>query len=291
MPIIIPDEQVEAAARACNLEAGRQRGFTFKDDWHTLTEQERGGWRLVARAALEAALAWQPSSPWPRSPVPVQQDEPEDDHWHWLDDRTGRIYHEGDVFGVRSGRDVTLHRLRCTCDPVPEWIVDNAEAKGWDLSPEAAPLPRSRPPRSHRDDESLRRWEARHPSVRFRPTVPLEQECEHVWRSSFGDTFCEKCNQDAPVEVARERCRACKGSGTWADEGWSKPPQPCKACSGSGRVPAKRKSVPVQQDEPEAINEPHCLCPDWCDGSEHRVSGPDAVVTALAEAGTQEDEA
>lgn len=42
--------------------------------------------------------------------------------------------------------------------------------------PEAAPLPRSRPPRSHRDDESLRRWEARHPSVRFSPPVPVQQD-------------------------------------------------------------------------------------------------------------------
>lgn len=100
--------------------------------------------------------------------------------------------------------------------------------------PEAVPLPRPRPPRSHRDAESLRRWEARHPSVRFRPTVPLEQECVHVWRSSFGDTFCEKCNQDAPSGV---RCRTCMGSGTWSDEGWVNPPQPCKACSGLGRAP------------------------------------------------------
>lgn len=36
-------------------------------------------------------------------------------------------------------------------------------------------------------------------------------ECEHVWRSSFGDAFCEGCNQDAPVpkgghwDVLRER--------------------------------------------------------------------------------------
>ena len=79
-----------------------------------------------------------------------------------------------------------------------------AKRKAAPSVPEAAPLPRSRPPRSHRDDESLRRWEARHPSVRFRPTVPLEQECDHEWRSSFGDTFCEKCNQDAPVEIAGE---------------------------------------------------------------------------------------
>jgi hypothetical protein len=85
-----------------------------------------------------------------------------------------------------------------------------------------------------------------------------EPECEHVWRSSFGDTFCEKCNQDAPVEIASERCRTCKGSGTWADEGWSKPPQPCKACSGSGLAPIRKRkpTVPVQQDEPEGDEYP-----------------------------------
>ena len=141
-------------------------------------------------------------------------------------------------------------RLQRTAFPatVP---VQQDEPEG--VPPDVAPLPRPRPPRSHRDDESLRRWEARHPSVRFRPAVPLEQECEHVWRSSFGDTFCEKCNQDAPVEIASERCRTCKGSGTWADEGWSKPPQPCKACSGSGLAPIRKRkpTVPVQQDEPE----------------------------------------
>lgn len=52
----ISDDVIEIAARAANLEAGRQRGFTFEDDWGTLTEQERGGWRLVARAVLAAAL-------------------------------------------------------------------------------------------------------------------------------------------------------------------------------------------------------------------------------------------
>lgn len=52
---VIAEEIVECAARAANLEAGRQRGLAFEDDWHTLTEQERGGWRLVARAALTAA--------------------------------------------------------------------------------------------------------------------------------------------------------------------------------------------------------------------------------------------
>lgn len=51
---MITDKMIEAAARAANLEAGRQRGLTDKDDWHEITEQERGGWRLVARAALEA---------------------------------------------------------------------------------------------------------------------------------------------------------------------------------------------------------------------------------------------
>ena len=126
---------------------------------------------------------------------PVQQDEPEDDHWHWLDDRTGRIYHEGDVFGVRSGRDVTLHRLRCTCDPVPEWIVDNAEAKGCDLSPDVAPLPRTRPPRSHRDDESLRRWEARHPSVRFRQS-DLEQRSQSTTLERGDGTMSENLRND-----------------------------------------------------------------------------------------------
>ena len=48
------EELVEAVARALNFEAGRQRGLTFEDDWDTLTEQERGGWRLCARAALHA---------------------------------------------------------------------------------------------------------------------------------------------------------------------------------------------------------------------------------------------
>lgn len=106
-----------------------------------------------------------------------------------------------------------------------------------------------------------------------------EPECDHVWRSSFGDTFCEKCNQDAPTGV---RCRTCKGSGAWCDEGWVKPPQPCRACSGSGLVPiqgrkqdvtgvssvpvgetlrADSSAVPVQQDEP--CDE--CGCIDLCD--------------------------
>lgn len=51
---MIPDKVVERAARALNLEAGRLRGLTYKDDWDTITEGERGGWRLCARAALEA---------------------------------------------------------------------------------------------------------------------------------------------------------------------------------------------------------------------------------------------
>jgi hypothetical protein len=52
--MIINDETVERAARALNLEAGRLRGLAFEDDWETLTETERGGWRLCARKALEA---------------------------------------------------------------------------------------------------------------------------------------------------------------------------------------------------------------------------------------------
>ena len=51
---MIPDEIVETAARALNLEAGRLRGLTMDDDWETITEGERGGWRLCARAALES---------------------------------------------------------------------------------------------------------------------------------------------------------------------------------------------------------------------------------------------
>lgn len=54
---------VELAARAMNLEAGRQRGMAFDDDWDEITEQERGGWRLCARAGLAAALHWQDSQP------------------------------------------------------------------------------------------------------------------------------------------------------------------------------------------------------------------------------------
>lgn len=54
MDLVITDEIVECGARAANLEAGRQRGLAFEDDWDTLTEQERGGWRLVIRASLEA---------------------------------------------------------------------------------------------------------------------------------------------------------------------------------------------------------------------------------------------
>lgn len=48
----ISDETIEIAAVALNLEAGRQRGLALEDDWHTITEQERGGWRLCARSAL-----------------------------------------------------------------------------------------------------------------------------------------------------------------------------------------------------------------------------------------------
>lgn len=50
------DEIVEKTARALNLEAGRLRGLAFEDDWETLTETERGGWRLCARGGLRAAL-------------------------------------------------------------------------------------------------------------------------------------------------------------------------------------------------------------------------------------------
>jgi uncharacterized Zn finger protein (UPF0148 family) len=53
----VTDEMVERAARAANLDAGRQRGLAFEDDWEDITEQERGGWRQVARAALTAALS------------------------------------------------------------------------------------------------------------------------------------------------------------------------------------------------------------------------------------------
>ena len=51
---IITDDIVERAARALNLEAGRLRGLTFVDDWETLSEGDKGGWRLCARKALEA---------------------------------------------------------------------------------------------------------------------------------------------------------------------------------------------------------------------------------------------
>ena len=51
---IITDEMVEKAARALNLKAGELRGLAFEDDWETITEGERGGWRMCARAALEA---------------------------------------------------------------------------------------------------------------------------------------------------------------------------------------------------------------------------------------------
>ena len=57
------DAAMEAMARAMNLEAGRQRGLTFEDDWHKLTEQERGGWRLCARAAAKALAAHMRTEP------------------------------------------------------------------------------------------------------------------------------------------------------------------------------------------------------------------------------------
>jgi hypothetical protein len=56
LALSMTDKMVERAARAANLEAGRQRGLAFEDDWNTLTEQERGGWRLVARATLTVAF-------------------------------------------------------------------------------------------------------------------------------------------------------------------------------------------------------------------------------------------
>ena len=169
-------------------------------------------------------------------------------------DRVLSVLHEaGTQEDEDDGYEVMCEPVAAMVEEVRAALVPVQQDEPEGVPPDVAPLPRPRPPRSHRDDESLRRWEARHPSVRFRPAVPLEQECEHVWRSSFGDTFCEKCNQDAPVEIASERCRTCKGSGTWADEGWSKPPQPCKACSGSGLAPIRKRkpTVPVQQDEPE----------------------------------------
>ena len=51
---IITDDIVERAARALNLEAGRLRGLAFEDDWETISEGDKGGWRLCARAALDA---------------------------------------------------------------------------------------------------------------------------------------------------------------------------------------------------------------------------------------------
>jgi hypothetical protein len=50
------DATIERAARAMNLEAGRQRGLAFEKDWDDLTEQERGDWRLCARAGLVAGV-------------------------------------------------------------------------------------------------------------------------------------------------------------------------------------------------------------------------------------------
>lgn len=55
----LTDEQRDALAdriaRAANLSAGQQRGLAgWEDDWDTITEQERGGWRILARACVEA---------------------------------------------------------------------------------------------------------------------------------------------------------------------------------------------------------------------------------------------
>jgi hypothetical protein len=50
------EEQVEKLARELNLEAGRQRGWTDVDDWEYITEQERGGWRNMAKTAIAALL-------------------------------------------------------------------------------------------------------------------------------------------------------------------------------------------------------------------------------------------
>ena len=53
---IITDDIVERGARALNLEAGRLRGLAFEDDWETISEGDKGGWRLCMRAALTAVL-------------------------------------------------------------------------------------------------------------------------------------------------------------------------------------------------------------------------------------------
>lgn len=51
------DEARALIARAANHEAGRQRGLTDRDDWEEITEQERGGWLLLAGAVLDALFA------------------------------------------------------------------------------------------------------------------------------------------------------------------------------------------------------------------------------------------
>ena len=61
--LTVDDVCVETAARALNLDAGRQRGLTVEDDWDTLTEQERGGWRQCARAALWAVTGTPDDTP------------------------------------------------------------------------------------------------------------------------------------------------------------------------------------------------------------------------------------
>ena len=52
------EELVDRIARAANLSAGQQRGLAgWEDDWDIITEQERGGWRILARACVEAMSA------------------------------------------------------------------------------------------------------------------------------------------------------------------------------------------------------------------------------------------
>ena len=46
---------VLTVARALNVEAGRQMGLVVEDDWETITDREREGWRTCA-AAAQAAL-------------------------------------------------------------------------------------------------------------------------------------------------------------------------------------------------------------------------------------------
>lgn len=50
----ITEDLLIEIARGMNLEAGRQRGLTEEDDWDTITEQERGAWLLMAKAAVAA---------------------------------------------------------------------------------------------------------------------------------------------------------------------------------------------------------------------------------------------